>query len=41
LNVPALAGTFALVAESGRGSVGPVESHPYLEHRQLGDMWRG
>jgi hypothetical protein len=29
-----------LVAESGRPIDGPTTAHPYLEHHQLGDMWR-
>jgi len=29
-----------LVAESGRGIDGATQAHPYLEHHQLGDMWR-
>lgn len=32
--------TFQLVAESGRQIDGATLAHPYLEHRQLGDMWR-
>lgn len=30
-----------LCAESGRLPTGPAECHPYLEHHQLGDAWRG
>lgn len=41
LVVSALAGSFDLVAESGREIDGSVELHKYLEHHQLGDMWRG
>jgi hypothetical protein len=29
-----------LRAESGREITGNTQAHPYLEHRQLGDMWR-
>jgi hypothetical protein len=29
-----------LKAESGRQITGDTVAHPYLEHRQLGDMWR-
>jgi hypothetical protein len=29
-----------LCAESGRAGGSPVTCHPYLEHHQLGDMWR-
>lgn len=32
---------FELVAESGRQITGNTNAHPYLEHRQLGDQWRG
>jgi hypothetical protein len=32
--------TFALAAPSGRNPDGATQVHPYLEHRQLGDMWR-
>lgn len=33
-------GTYNLCAESGRAGGTPVEVHRYLEHHQLGDMWR-
>jgi hypothetical protein len=32
---------FSLVSEKGRNIDGPTVAHPYLEHHQLGDMWRG
>lgn len=32
---------YALCAMSGRDITGPVIAHKFLEHRQLGDMWRG
>lgn len=32
---------FQLVSEKGREIDGATQAHPYLEHRQLGDMWRG
>jgi hypothetical protein len=32
---------FTLVAKSGREITGATEAHKYLEHRQLGDEWRG
>lgn len=31
---------YNLVAESGRAGGTPVECHAWLEHHQLGDMWR-
>jgi hypothetical protein len=35
-------GTYALVAKSGREATSPnCQMHPYLEHHQLGDQWRG
>lgn len=34
------AGSAQLVAESGRQRTGPGTAHKYLEHHQLGDMWR-
>lgn len=33
--------TWSLVSNKGRSIDGPTQAHPYLEHRQLGDMWRG
>lgn len=30
-----------LVSENGRGITGATQAHQYLEHHQLGDMWRG
>lgn len=36
-----LAQNFTLVAESGREITGDTVAHPYLEHHQLGDQWRG
>jgi hypothetical protein len=32
--------TWDLVSEKGRPIDGPTQAHPYLEHHQLGDMWR-
>jgi hypothetical protein len=32
---------YSLCAMSGRGTTGSPIAHKYLEHRQLGDMWRG
>jgi hypothetical protein len=32
---------WSLVSNKGRGIDGATQAHPYLEHRQLGDMWRG
>lgn len=34
------AGSLQLVAESGRQRTAAGNSHKYLEHHQLGDMWR-
>lgn len=34
------AGTYTLCAESGRAKSGNAVAHKYLEHHQLGDMWR-
>lgn len=39
--ITANATDFTLVAKSGRTITGDTEAHPYLEHRQLGDQWRG
>lgn len=33
--------TFELCSENGRTITGDTQAHPYLEHHQLGDMWRG
>jgi hypothetical protein len=33
--------TFTLCGPNGRNITGSTECHPYLEHHQLGDMWRG
>jgi hypothetical protein len=30
-----------LKAKSGRGITGATKAHPWLEHHQLGDQWRG
>jgi hypothetical protein len=30
-----------LVSKNGRAITGGTTAHPYLEHRQLGDAWRG
>lgn len=35
------ASEYELCAASGRNITGNVAAHPYLEHRQLGDQWRG
>lgn len=40
-NISALPGDFELVSEKGRKIDGGTQAHPYLEHRQLGDQWRG
>jgi hypothetical protein len=32
---------WSLVSEKGRPIDGATVAHPYLEHHQLGDMWRG
>lgn len=40
-DVTANAVSYALVAESGRAITGDTICHPFLEHHQLGDMWRG
>jgi hypothetical protein len=40
-DVTANAVSYALVAESGRAITGDTIAHPFLEHHQLGDMWRG
>lgn len=32
---------FELVSKNGREIDGATTAHPYLEHHQLGDMWRG
>lgn len=34
------AGAYTLVAESGRQRTAGPEAHKYLEHHQMGDMWR-
>jgi hypothetical protein len=34
-------GSANLVSKSGRAITGETQAHPYLEHHQLGDMWRG
>lgn len=38
--VGATVDTWSLCAESGRSVQGDAECHKYLEHHQLGDMWR-
>lgn len=40
LTVTAAGQTGNLCAESGRAGGTPVSCHQYLEHHQLGDMWR-
>jgi hypothetical protein len=40
-DVTANAVSYALVAENGRAITGDTVAHPFLEHHQLGDMWRG
>lgn len=32
---------FTLCGPNGRNITGDTECHPYLEHHQLGEMWRG
>lgn len=39
ITISGLPGT--LVSEKGRGIDGATQAHQYLEHHQLGDMWRG
>jgi hypothetical protein len=39
-SVVASAVPYTLVSEKGRAITGDTVAHPYLEHRQLGDMWR-
>jgi hypothetical protein len=39
--ITALTMTFNLCSEKGRDITGDTVCHPYLEHHQLGDMWRG
>jgi hypothetical protein len=34
-------GPWNLVSPKGRAITGSTEAHKYLEHHQLGDMWRG
>lgn len=38
--VGATVDTWSLCAKSGRGTTGDAVCHPWLEHHQLGDMWR-
>lgn len=40
-SITALPQNFDLVSEKGRSITGATQAHPYLEHRQLGDAWRG
>jgi hypothetical protein len=40
-DVTANAVSYSLVAENGRAITGDTIAHPFLEHHQLGDMWRG
>jgi len=40
-SITALPQNFDLVSDKGRGISGATVAHPYLEHHQLGDMWRG
>lgn len=40
-SITALPQNFDLVSEKDRAITGATVAHPYLEHRQLGDMWRG
>jgi len=40
-SITALPQNFDLVSEKGRGISGATQAHAYLEHRQLGDQWRG
>lgn len=39
ITISGLTGT--LVSDKGRGIDGATTAHPYLEHHQLGDQWRG
>lgn len=41
LSVTTSAGTYQLCSPSGELGSLPVVAHPYLEHHQLGDLWRG
>lgn len=40
-SITTLPQNFDLVSEKGRDIDGATVAHPYLEHHQLGDMWRG
>lgn len=40
-SITSLPQNFDLVSENGRQISGATQAHPYFEHRQLGDMWRG
>jgi len=40
-DVISTAQNWSLVSNKGRQISGATQCHPYLEHRQLGDMWRG
>ena len=40
LSLTVSATTYNLVSPSGTAGGSPVVCHPYLEHHQLGDMWR-
>lgn len=40
-SITALPQNFDLVSEKGRTISGSTVAHPYLEHHQLGDQWRG
>jgi hypothetical protein len=40
-SITSLPQNFDLVSEKGRGITGATTAHPYLEHHQLGDQWRG
>lgn len=40
LRIIGTADEWLLCAKSGRVHTGPGEAHRFLEHRQLGDMWR-
>lgn len=40
-SITALPQNFDLVSEKGRGISGATKAHDWLEHRQLGDAWRG
>lgn len=40
-SINAAGSTFTLCSPRGRGPTGAIQVYPWLEHHQLGDMWRG